>query len=175
MRGGDGAIDRLSRCVAELCTCGSLRTGCLLPPLCGRSFAAAWYRRYRAARWFRCASALRLSESSRSGWRHRCAITHLLALSRLGHHAIVRSPGVDLVLLMDGSTSMRCLTWRYSLAALDAMGPYAHEDVELERDRMALATFGHCGPQVASQGSNTILFFIDISMTSRLQARNDTS
>ena len=76
----------------------------------------------------------------------------ILALSRpQGITAIVRSPGVDIVLLMDGSTSMRVRDvgtdrWRRSMQWVRTLT----KTLSWNGDRMALATFADIAvPQVA--------------------------
>ena len=109
----------------------------------------------------------------------RCRCT-ILALARpQGITAIVRSPGADIVLLMDGSTSMRVARHgRRPLAALDAVGAHAHEDTELERrpdgarDLRDIAV-----PQIRlTRDPNTILFFLDhLDEAPTFRLENDTS
>jgi Ca-activated chloride channel family protein len=89
----------------------------------------------------------------------------ILALSRpQGITAIVRSPGVDLVLLMDGSTSMRVRDmgvdrWRRSMQWVRTLT----KTLSWTGDRMAFATFADIAvPQVRlTRDPNTILFFLD--------------
>ncbi len=89
----------------------------------------------------------------------------VLALSRpQGITAIVRSPGVDIVLLMDGSTSMRVRDlgidrWQRSMQWVRTLT----KTLSWNGDRMALATFADIAvPQVRlTRDPNTILFFLD--------------
>ena len=89
----------------------------------------------------------------------------ILALSRpQGITAIVRSPGVDIVLLMDGSTSMRVRDmgtdrWQRAMQWVRTLT----KTLSWNGDRMALATFADIAvPQVRlTRDPNTILFFLD--------------
>ena len=89
----------------------------------------------------------------------------ILALARpQGITAIVRSPGVDLVLLMDGSTSMRVRDmgtdrWQRAMQWVRTLT----KTLSWNGDRMALATFADIAvPQVRlTRDPNTILFFLD--------------
>ena len=89
----------------------------------------------------------------------------ILALARpQGVTAIVRSPGVDLVLLMDGSTSMRVRDmgidrWQRAMQWVRTLT----KTLSWNGDRMALATFADIAvPQVRlTRDPNTILFFLD--------------
>jgi Ca-activated chloride channel homolog len=89
----------------------------------------------------------------------------ILALSRpQGITAIVRSPGVDIVLLLDGSTSMRVRDmgtdrWQRSMQWVRTLT----KTLSWNGDRMALATFADIAvPQVRlTRDPNTILFFLD--------------
>jgi Ca-activated chloride channel family protein len=89
----------------------------------------------------------------------------IVALSRpQGITAVVRSPGVDIVLLMDGSTSMRVRDmgvdrWRRSMQWVRTFT----KTLSWTGDRMALATFADIAvPQVRlTRDPNTILFFLD--------------
>ena len=89
----------------------------------------------------------------------------ILALARpQGMTAIVRSPGVDLVLLMDGSTSMRVRDmgsdrWQRAMQWVRTLT----KTLSWNGDRMALATFADIAvPQVRlTRDPNTILFFLD--------------
>ncbi len=89
----------------------------------------------------------------------------ILALSRpQGVTAIVRSPGVDVVLLMDGSTSMRVRdmgTDRWQ-RAMEWVRTFT-KTLSWTGDRMALATFADIAvPQIRlTRDPNTILFFLD--------------
>ena len=80
----------------------------------------------------------------------------ILALSRpQGITAIVRSPGVDIVLLMDGSTSMRVRDvgtdrWQRSMEWVRTLT----KTLSWNGDRMALATFADIAvPQVRLTGT----------------------
>jgi Ca-activated chloride channel family protein len=104
----------------------------------------------------------------------------ILALSRpQGITAIVRSPGVDLVLLMDGSTSMRVrdlgvTRWQRSMQWVRTLT----KTLSWNGDRMALATFADIAvPQIRlTRDPNTILFFIDhLDDEPTFRLENDTS
>jgi Ca-activated chloride channel family protein len=104
----------------------------------------------------------------------------ILALSRpQGATAIVRSPGVDLVLLMDGSTSMRVRDmgtdrWQRAMQWIRVLT----KTLSWTGDRMALATFAEIAvPQVRlTRDPNTILFFLDhLDDEPTFRLENDTS
>jgi len=104
----------------------------------------------------------------------------ILALSRpQGVTAIVRSPGVDIVLLMDGSTSMRVRDmgvdrWQRSMQWVRTLT----KTLSWTGDRMALATFADIAvPQVRlTRDPNTILFFLDhLDDEPTFRLENDTS
>jgi Ca-activated chloride channel family protein len=104
----------------------------------------------------------------------------ILALSRpQGATAIVRSPGVDLVLLMDGSTSMRVRDmgtdrWQRAMQWVRVLT----KTLSWTGDRMALATFADIAvPQVRlTRDPNTILFFLDhLDDEPTFRLENDTS
>ena len=104
----------------------------------------------------------------------------ILALSRpQGITAIVRSPGVDIVLLMDGSTSMRVRDmgtdrWQRSMQWVRTLT----KTLSWNGDRMALATFADIAvPQVRlTRDPNTILFFLDhLDDEPTFRLENDTS
>ena len=104
----------------------------------------------------------------------------ILALSRpRGITAIVRSPGVDIVLLMDGSTLMRVRDmgvdrWRRSMQWVRTLT----KTLSWNGDRMALATFADIAvPQVRlTRDPNTILFFLDhLDDEPTFRLENDTS
>ena len=104
----------------------------------------------------------------------------ILALSRpQGITAIVRSPGVDIVLLMDGSTSMRVRDvgtdrWQRSMQWVRTLT----KTLSWNGDRMALATFADIAvPQVRlTRDPNTILFFLDhLDDAPTFRLENDTS
>jgi Ca-activated chloride channel homolog len=104
----------------------------------------------------------------------------ILALSRpQGSTAIVRSPGVDIVLLLDGSTSMRVRDmgvdrWQRSMQWVRTLT----KTLSWNGDRMALATFADIAvPQVRlTRDPNTILFFLDhLDDEPTFRLENDTS
>lgn len=104
----------------------------------------------------------------------------ILALSRpQGITAIVRSPGVDIVLLMDGSTSMRVRDmgtdrWQRAMQWVRTFT----KTLSWTGDRMALATFADIAvPQVRlTRDPNTILFFLDhLDDAPTFRLENDTS
>lgn len=75
-----------------------------------------------------------------------------------------RTSGVDIVILQDGSASMRVRDvpgdrWRRSMIFLRALG----ESLRWERDRLALALFAHIAtPQIRlTRDPNTFFFFLD--------------
>jgi Ca-activated chloride channel family protein len=89
----------------------------------------------------------------------------ILALARpQGITAIVRSPGADIVLLMDGSASMRVADmgtdrWQRAMVWVRSLT----QTLAWDGDRMALATFADIAvPQIRlTRDPNTILFFLD--------------
>ncbi len=104
----------------------------------------------------------------------------ILALARpQGITAIVRSPGVDVVLLMDGSTSMRVRDmgtdrWQRAMQWVRTFT----KTLSWQGDRMALATFADIAvPQVRlTRDPNTILFFLDhLDDEPTFRLENDTS
>ena len=104
----------------------------------------------------------------------------ILALARpQGITAIVRSPGVDIVLLMDGSTSMRVRDvgtdrWQRSMQWVRTLT----KTLSWDGDRMALATFADIAvPQVRlTRDPNTILFFLDhLDDAPTFRLENETS
>jgi Ca-activated chloride channel family protein len=104
----------------------------------------------------------------------------ILALSRpRAITAIVRSPGVDVVLLMDGSTSMRVRDmggdrWQRAMRWVRTFT----KTLSWTGDRMALATFADIAvPQVRlTRDPNTILFFLDhLDDEPTFRLENDTS
>jgi Ca-activated chloride channel family protein len=105
----------------------------------------------------------------------------ILALSRpQGITAIVRSPGVDIVLLMDGSTSMRVRDmgvgdrWQRSMQWVRTLT----KTLGWTGDRMALATFADIAvPQIRlTRDANTILFFLDhLDDAPTFRLENETS
>ncbi len=104
----------------------------------------------------------------------------ILALSRpQGVTAIVRSPGVDIVLLMDGSTSMRVRDMGVSRwqRAMQWVRTFT-KTLSWNGDRMALATFADIAvPQIRlTRDPNTILFFLDhLDDEPTFRLENDTS
>jgi Ca-activated chloride channel family protein len=104
----------------------------------------------------------------------------ILALARpQGSTAIVRSPGVDIVLLMDGSTSMRVRDvgadrWQRAMQWVRTLT----KTLSWQGDRMALATFADIAvPQVRlTRDPNTILFFLDhLDDAPTFRLENETS
>ena len=104
----------------------------------------------------------------------------ILALARpQGITAIVRSPGVDIVLLMDGSTSMRVRDmgtdrWQRAMQWVRTLT----KTLSWNGDRMALATFADIAvPQVRlTRDPNTILFFLDhLDDAPTFRLENETS
>ena len=89
----------------------------------------------------------------------------IVALARpQGITSIVRSPGADIVLLLDGSASMRVTDvspdrWQRAMAWVRTLT----QTLAWEGDRMALATFADIAmPQVRlTRDPNTVLFFLD--------------
>jgi Ca-activated chloride channel family protein len=104
----------------------------------------------------------------------------ILALARpQGITAIVRSPGVDIVLLLDGSTSMRVRDvgsdrWQRAMRWVRTLT----KTLSWNGDRMALATFADIAvPQVRlTRDPNTILFFLDhLDDAPTFRLENETS
>lgn len=104
----------------------------------------------------------------------------ILALARpQGITAIVRSPGADIVLLVDGSASMRVRDmgtdrWQRAMAWVRRLT----ETLPWNGDRMALATFADIAvPQIRlTRDPNTILFFLDhLDDAPTFRLENDTS
>ena len=105
----------------------------------------------------------------------------ILALSRpQAITSIVRSPGVDLVLLVDGSTSMRVRDmgvvdrWQRAMQWVRTLT----KTLSWNGDRMALATFADIAvPQIRlTRDPNTILFFLDhLDDEPTFRLENDTS
>jgi Ca-activated chloride channel family protein len=89
----------------------------------------------------------------------------IVALARpQGITSIVRSPGVDIVLLMDGSASMRVTDmgtdrWQRAMVWVRTLT----QTLAWDGDRVALATFADIAvPQIRlTRDPNTILFFLD--------------
>jgi Ca-activated chloride channel family protein len=98
-----------------------------------------------------------------------CAILALsltiVAIARpQGITSIVRSPGADIVLLMDGSASMRVIDmgtdrWQRAMVWVRTLT----QTLAWDGDRLALATFADIAvPQIRlTRDPNTILFFLD--------------
>lgn len=104
----------------------------------------------------------------------------ILALARpQGITSIVRSSGVDLVLLLDGSASMRVRDmgtdrWQRLMVWVRTLT----ETLSWNGDRMALATFADIAvPQIRlTKDPNTILFFLDhLDKEPTFRLENDTS
>ena len=89
----------------------------------------------------------------------------ILAIARpVGVASMVRTSGIDLVILQDGSASMRVRDvqgdrWRRSMAFLRTLG----ESLQWEDDRVALALFATIAtPQIRlTRDPNTFFFFLD--------------
>ena len=89
----------------------------------------------------------------------------ILSLSRpTAAAALVRTAGIDLVILQDGSASMRTgdvagNRWQRSMRFLRVLG----ESLAWKDDRMAMALFAHiAAPQVRlTKDPNTFFFFLD--------------
>ena len=89
----------------------------------------------------------------------------ILALSRpTAAAALVRTAGVDLVILQDGSASMRTgdvagNRWQRSMRFLRVLG----ESLAWKDDRMAMALFAHiAAPQIRlTNDPNSVFFFLD--------------
>jgi Ca-activated chloride channel family protein len=104
----------------------------------------------------------------------------ILALARpTASLALVRTAGVDLIVLQDGSASMRTEDvagnrWRRSMRFLRTLG----ESLAWKNDRMALALFAHiAAPQVRlTKDPNTFFFFLDhLSQESPFRQDDDTT
>src|SRR6266550_6236919 len=104
----------------------------------------------------------------------------ILALSRpTATAALVRTAGVDLVILQDGSASMRTEDvagnrWRRSMRFLRTLG----ESLAWKDDRMAMALFAHiAAPQVRlTKDPNTFFFFLDhLAQESPFRLEDDTT
>ena len=93
--------------------------------------------------------------------------------------ALVRTAGVDLVILQDGSASMRTPDvtgnrWQRSMRFLRVLG----ESLAWRDDRMAMALFAHiAAPQVRlTKDPNTFFFFLDhLAQESPFRLEDDTS
>jgi Ca-activated chloride channel family protein len=104
----------------------------------------------------------------------------IVALSRpTAAAALVRTAGVDLVILQDGSASMRTADvagnrWQRSMRFLRVLG----ESLAWKDDRMAMALFAHiAAPQVRlTKDPNTFFFFLDhLAHESPFRLEDDTS
>lgn len=93
--------------------------------------------------------------------------------------ALVRTAGVDLVILQDGSASMRTEDvpgnrWQRSMRFLRTLG----ESLAWKDDRMAMALFAHiAAPQVRlTKDPNTFFFFLDhLAQESPFRLEDDTT
>src|SRR3954471_11745269 len=105
----------------------------------------------------------------------------ILALSRpTATAALVRTAGVDLVVLQDGSASMRTMDvpggnrWQRSIRFLRTLG----ESLAWREDRIAMALFAHiAAPQVRlTKDPNTFFFFLDhLNVESPFRMEDDTT
>jgi Ca-activated chloride channel homolog len=105
----------------------------------------------------------------------------ILALSRpTATAALVRTAGIDLVVLQDGSASMRTMDvpggnrWQRSMRFLRVLG----ESLAWRDDRMAMALFAHiAAPQVRlTKDPNTFFFFLDhLAQESPFRMEDDTT
>jgi Ca-activated chloride channel family protein len=104
----------------------------------------------------------------------------ILSLSRpTAAAALVRTAGVDLVVLQDGSASMRTQDvpgnrWQRSMRFLRVLG----ESLAWKDDRMAMALFAHiAAPQVRlTKDPNTFFFFLDhLAQEPPFRLEDDTS
>src|SRR5205814_618545 len=104
----------------------------------------------------------------------------ILALARpTAAVSLVRTAGVDLVVLQDGSASMRTPDmpgdrWQRSIRFLRVLG----ESLAWKDDRMAMALFAHiAAPQVRlTKDPNTFFFFLDhLSQDSPFRMEDDTT
>ena len=104
----------------------------------------------------------------------------ILALARpTAAAALVRTAGVDLVILQDGSASMRTPDvpgdrWQRSIRFLRTLG----ESLAWRNDRIAMALFAHiAAPQVRlTKDPNTFFFFLDhLSQESPFRLEDDTT
>ena len=108
-----------------------------------------------------------------------CAST-VVALARpLARISLIRTAGIDLVILQDGSTSMRVTDvlgnrWQRSMRFLRQIG----ESISWRDDRLAMALFARIStPQVRlTKDPNTYFFFLDhLSEESPFRLEDDTS
>ena len=106
--------------------------------------------------------------------------TVVLALSRpQARISLVRTAGIDLVVLQDGSTSMRVSDvrgnrWQRSMQFLRQVG----ESIQWKNDRLAMALFARIAtPQVRlTKDPNTYFFFLDhLGEDSPFRLEDDTS
>jgi Ca-activated chloride channel family protein len=107
-------------------------------------------------------------------------VTAILALARpQARISLVRTAGIDLVILQDGSTSMRVTDvagnrWQRSMRFLRQLG----ESVTWKDDRIAMALFARIAtPQIRlTKDPNTYFFFLDhLSEESPFRLEDDTS
>jgi Ca-activated chloride channel family protein len=104
----------------------------------------------------------------------------ILALSRpTAAASLIRTAGVDLVILQDGSASMRVQDvagnrWQRSMRFLRTLG----ESLAWNDDRMAMALFAHiAAPQIRlTKDPNTFFFFLDhLAHESPFRLEDDTT
>lgn len=104
----------------------------------------------------------------------------IIALARpTATAALVRTAGIDLVVLQDGSASMRTEDvagnrWQRSMRFLRVLG----ESLAWKDDRMAMALFAHiAAPQVRlTKDPNTFFFFLDhLAQESPFRLEDDTT
>ncbi|MEP7307804.1 MAG: VWA domain-containing protein [Acidobacteriota bacterium] len=104
----------------------------------------------------------------------------IVALARpLARISLIRTAGIDLVILQDGSTSMRVTDvlgnrWQRSMRFLREIG----ESISWRDDRLAMALFARIStPQVRlTKDPNTYFFFLDhLSEESPFRLEDDTS
>jgi von Willebrand factor type A domain len=104
----------------------------------------------------------------------------ILALARpTAATSLVRTAGIDLVILQDGSASMRTADvsgnrWQRSMRFLRTLG----ETLAWRDDRMAMALFAHiAAPQVRlTKDPNTFFFFLDhLAQDSPFRLEDDTT
>jgi len=104
----------------------------------------------------------------------------ILALARpTAAASLVRTAGIDLVVLQDGSASMRTADvsgnrWQRSMRFLRTLG----ESLAWKDDRMAMALFAHiAAPQVRlTKDPNTYFFFLDhLAQESPFRLEDDTT
>jgi Ca-activated chloride channel family protein len=104
----------------------------------------------------------------------------ILALARpTAAASLVRTAGIDLVILQDGSASMRTADvsgnrWQRSMRFLRTLG----ESLAWKDDRMAMALFAHiAAPQVRlTKDPNTYFFFLDhLAKESPFRLEDDTT